>query len=207
MGNRGMEDLIPLVNKLQDAFSSIDQSCNLDLPQIAVVGGQSAGKSSVLENFVGRDFLPRGSGIVTRRPLVLQLISANAEWAEFLHCKGKKFTDFDEVRQEIEAETDRVTGANRGISPVPINLRVYSPHVLNLTLIDLPGITKVPVGDQPVDIEQQIRDMIMQFITRESCLVLAVTPANTDLANSDALKLAKEVDPQGELARATTTDG
>uniref|UniRef100_A0A8C4F650 Interferon-induced GTP-binding protein Mx n=1 Tax=Dicentrarchus labrax TaxID=13489 RepID=A0A8C4F650_DICLA len=197
MGNRGMEDLIPLVNKLQDAFSSIGQACNLDLPQIAVVGGQSAGKSSVLENFVGRDFLPRGSGIVTRRPLVLQLISATAEWAEFLHCKGKKFTDFDEVRQEIEAETDRVTGANKGISPVPINLRVYSPHVLNLTLIDLPGITKVPVGDQPVDIEQQIREMIMQFITRESCLILAVTPANTDLANSDALKLAKDVDPQG----------
>ncbi|XP_056149560.1 dynamin-3 [Lampris incognitus] len=197
MGNRGMEDLIPLVNKLQDAFSSIGQACNLDLPQIAVVGGQSAGKSSVLENFVGRDFLPRGSGIVTRRPLVLQLISANAEWAEFLHCKGKKFTEFDEVRQEIEAETDRITGANKGISPIPINLRVYSPHVLNLTLIDLPGITKVPVGDQPVDIEQQIRDMIMQFITRESCLILAVTPANTDLANSDALKLAKDVDPQG----------
>uniref|UniRef100_A0A8C2D180 dynamin GTPase n=1 Tax=Cyprinus carpio TaxID=7962 RepID=A0A8C2D180_CYPCA len=198
MGNRGMEDLIPLVNRLQDAFSSIGQSCNLDLPQIAVVGGQSAGKSSVLENFVGRDFLPRGSGIVTRRPLVLQLISANAEWAEFLHCKGKKFTDFDEVRQEIEAETDRVTGANKGISPIPINLRVYSPHVLNLTLIDLPGITKVPVGDQPADIEHQIRDMIMQFICRESCLILAVTPANTDLANSDALKLAKDVDPQGQ---------
>ncbi|KAI4896942.1 hypothetical protein NFI96_026392, partial [Prochilodus magdalenae] len=69
--------------------------------------------------------------------------------------------------------------------------------VLNLTLIDLPGITKVPVGDQPADIEQQIRDMIMQFISRESCLILAVTPANTDLANSDALKLAKDVDPQG----------
>ncbi|KAF3699045.1 Dynamin-1 [Channa argus] len=197
MGNRGMDELIPLVNRLQDAFSSIGQTCNLDLPQIAVVGGQSAGKSSVLENFVGRDFLPRGSGIVTRRPLVLQLINASAEWAEFLHCKGKKFTDFDEVRQEIEAETDRVTGANKGISPIPINLRVYSPHVLNLTLIDLPGITKVPVGDQPADIEQQIRDMIMQFITRESCLILAVTPANTDLANSDALKLAKDVDSQG----------
>ncbi|EGV93279.1 Dynamin-3 [Cricetulus griseus] len=119
------------------------------------------------------------------------------EYAEFLHCKGKKFTDFDEVRHEIEAETDRVTGMNKGISSIPINLRVYSPHVLNLTLIDLPGITKVPVGDQPPDIEYQIRDMIMQFITRENCLILAVTPANTDLANSDALKLAKEVDPQG----------
>lgn len=50
------------------------------------------------------------------------------EYAEFLHCKSKKFTDFDEVRQEIEAETDRVTGSNKGISPIPINLRVYSPH-------------------------------------------------------------------------------
>ena len=54
MGNRGMEDLIPLVNKMQDAFAAIGQNSNLDLPQIAVVGGQSAGKSSVLENFVGK---------------------------------------------------------------------------------------------------------------------------------------------------------
>ncbi|XP_054599579.1 dynamin-2 isoform X5 [Nothobranchius furzeri] len=197
MGNRGMEDLIPLINKLQDAFSSIGQSCNLDLPQIAVVGGQSAGKSSVLENFVGRDFLPRGSGIVTRRPLILQLVNSKAEYAEFLHCKGRKFVDFEEVRMEIEAETDRLTGSNKGISPIPINLRVYSPNVLNLTLIDLPGMTKVAVGDQPPDIEHQIRDMLLQFITKESCLILAVTPANMDLANSDALKIAKEVDPQG----------
>ncbi|XP_076140192.1 dynamin-1a isoform X3 [Alosa pseudoharengus] len=198
MGNQGMEDLIPLVNKMQDAFSAIGQNANLDLPQIAVVGGQSAGKSSVLENFVGKDFLPRGSGIVTRRPLVLQLINCPAEYAEFLHCKGKKFTDFVEVRQEIEAETDRVTGQNKGISPVPINLRVYSPNVLNLTLVDLPGMTKVPVGDQPSDIEQQIKEMLMQFVTKDNCLILAVSPANADLANSDALKIAKEVDPQGQ---------
>ncbi|KAE8294567.1 Dynamin-1 [Larimichthys crocea] len=198
MGNRGMEELIPLVNRLQDALSSVGQSCTLHLPQIAVVGGQSAGKSSVLENFVGRDFLPRGSGVVTRRPLILQLLSGNSEHGEFLHCKGKKFTDFDEIRKEIEVETCRVTGSNKGISPVPINLRIYSPHVLNLTLVDLPGITKVPVGDQPADIEYQIRDMIMQYICKENCLILAVTPANTDLANSDALKLAKDVDPQGQ---------
>lgn len=74
--------------------------------------------------------------------------------------------------------------------------------MLNLTLIDLPGMTKVAVGDQPPDIEHQIRDMLLQFITKESCLILAVTPANTDLANSDALKIAKEVDPQGKEAAA-----
>uniref|UniRef100_A0A3Q3EX40 Interferon-induced GTP-binding protein Mx n=1 Tax=Labrus bergylta TaxID=56723 RepID=A0A3Q3EX40_9LABR len=198
MGNPGMEELIPLVNRLQDALSNVGHSCSLHLPQIAVVGGQSAGKSSVLENFVGRDFLPRGSGIVTRRPLILQLLTADTEYGEFLHCKEKKFTDFDEIREEIEAETRRLTGSNKTISPVPINLRIHSPQVLNLTLVDLPGITKVPVGNQPADIEYQIRDMIMQFICKENCLILAVTPANMDLANSDALKLAKDVDPQGQ---------
>lgn len=75
-----------------------------------------------------RDFLPRGSGIVTRRPLILQLVNSTVECAEFLHCKGKKFVDFNEVRLEIEAETDRVTGSNKGISNIPINLRVYSPN-------------------------------------------------------------------------------
>ena len=69
--------------------------------------------------------------------------------------------------------------------------------MLNITLIDLPGLTKISVGDQPADIEQQIKDMLMQFITKETCLILAVTPANTDLATSDALNLAKQVDPDG----------
>lgn len=70
--------------------------------------------------------------------------------------------------------------------------------VLNLTLIDLPGMTKVPIGDQPPDIERQIKNMILQFIKNESCLILAVTPANMDLATSDALQLAREIDPQGK---------
>ncbi|CAL4079341.1 unnamed protein product [Meganyctiphanes norvegica] len=196
-GNQGMESLIPIVNKLQDAFTSLGVHMSLDLPQIAVVGGQSAGKSSVLENFVGRDFLPRGSGIVTRRPLILQLINGPVEYGEFLHQKGQKYSNFDDIRKEIEADTDKITGANKGISNLPINLRVYSPNVLNLTLIDLPGLTKVPVGDQPADIEQQIRSMIMTYILKDSCLILAVSPANADLANSDALKLSKDADPDG----------
>jgi len=196
-GNYGMEQLIPIMNRMQDVFTQLGVSNNIDLPQIAVVGGQSAGKSSVLENFVGKDFLPRGSGIVTRRPLILQLINGPTEYGEFLHCKGQKFMDFLSIMKEIEDETDRVTGANKGISNLPINLRVYSPHVLNITLIDLPGLTKLAVGDQPTDIGEQIRDMIMTYICRETCLILAVTPANTDLATSDALQLARSADPEG----------
>jgi len=151
----------------------------------------------VLENFVGKDFLPRGSGIVTRRPLILQLINGPTEYGEFLHCKGQKFMDFLSIMKEIENETDRVTGSNKGISNLPINLRVYSPHVLNITLIDLPGLTKIAVGDQPTDIGEQIKDMIMTYICRETCLILAVTPANTDIATSDALQLARSADPEG----------
>ncbi|KAJ2876569.1 vacuolar protein sorting-associated protein 1 [Coemansia aciculifera] len=119
------------------------------------------------------------------------------EWGEFLHLPGKKFFNFDEIRQEIVQDTDRKTGKNLGISPVPINLRVFSPNVLTLTLVDLPGLTKVPVGDQPKDIERQIREMIMAYITKPNAIILAVTAANTDLANSDGLKLARDVDPEG----------
>ncbi|KYK64854.1 dynamin-related protein DRPA, partial [Toxoplasma gondii TgCatPRC2] len=197
-----MEELIPVVNRLQDVLASLGASASgpvLDLPQIAVVGAQSVGKSSVLEALVGRSFLPRGTGIVTRRPLILQLRNASElqeEFGEFLHCPSRKFTDFEEIRREIERETERV-GGQKNISPSPIVLKVSSPHVIDLTLVDLPGITKVPVGDQPSDIEAQIRRIVFQFISEPSTIILAVTAANTDIANSDSLKIAREVDPEG----------
>ncbi|ANB11481.1 dynamin-like GTPase VPS1 [Sugiyamaella lignohabitans] len=233
-----------------DALATVGSSGHsIDLPQITVVGSQSSGKSSVLENIVGRDFLPRGTGIVTRRPLVLQLVnrratatgsssvngtgsgsgslidvvdneaakangagnaeSANSsgaavdkesnedEWGEFLHLPGKKFYNFNEIRNEIVRETELKTGKNAGISSAPINLRIYSPNVLTLTLVDLPGLTKVPVGDQPKDIERQIKEMVLKYISKPNAIILSVTAANTDLANSDGLKLAREVDPEG----------
>lgn len=218
------ETLISTINKLQDALAPLGGGLlsPVDLPQITVVGSQSSGKSSVLENIVGRDFLPRGTGIVTRRPLVLQLINKRPggkkldqdqvnllndkgeasennleEWGEFLHLPNKRFYNFEEIREEIVRETDAKTGKNLGISAVPINLRIYSPHVLTLTLVDLPGLTKVPVGDQPKDIERQIRDMLMKYITKPNAIILSVNASNTDLANSDGLKLAREVDPEG----------
>lgn len=119
------------------------------------------------------------------------------EWAEFLHVPGQKFYDFNKVREEIVRETEAKTGRNQGISPQPINLRIYSPNVLTLTLVDLPGMTRVPVGDQPKDIEKQIKDMILKYITKTNAIILALTAANTDLANSDGLKMAREVDPEG----------
>ncbi|BFZ62156.1 Dynamin-related GTPase protein [Saitoella coloradoensis] len=213
-----LDDLIPLVNKLQDIVFNTIGSDTIDLPQIVVVGSQSSGKSSVLENIVGRDFLPRGSGIVTRRPLILQLINTcpptasddippphsaaavheEPEWAEFLHLPGRRYSDFAEVRREIETETSRIAGLNKGINRLPINLKIYSPHVLNLTLVDLPGLTKIPIGDQPTDIEKQVRNLIVEYIAKPNSIILAVTPANIDLVNSEGLKLARQVDPSGK---------
>ncbi|XP_069484298.1 dynamin-1-like protein isoform X3 [Ambystoma mexicanum] len=215
-----MEALIPVINKLQDVFNTVGADV-IQLPQIVVVGTQSSGKSSVLESLVGRDLLPRGTGIVTRRPLVLQLVHVSPEdrrktvtddngleaeeWGKFLHTKNKLYSEFDEIRQEIESETERISGNNKGISSEPIHLKVFSPHVVNLTLVDLPGLTKVPIGDQPKDIELQIRELIFQFISNPNSIILAVTAANTDMATSEALKIAREVDPDGRRTLAVIT--
>ncbi|UJR08254.1 hypothetical protein I4U23_012527 [Adineta vaga] len=216
-----MDALIPILNKLQDVFNTVGAE-TIQLPQIVVVGSQSAGKSSVIENIVGRDFLPRGTGIVTRRPLTLQLVYTPVEdkeiqcqhlgipvpneneFAFFTHSKDKVYTDFNEIRHEIEAETDRL-GGKKNISKEPITLKIYSPRVVTLTLIDLPGLTKIPVEDQPADIEQQVRNLITYYISNPNAIILAITPANIDFSTSEAVKFAKEVDPEGRRTLAVLT--
>ncbi|ORM41872.1 Dynamin-related protein DNM1 [Babesia sp. Xinjiang] len=193
-----MEELIPLVSKLHVILAHAGES-SLQLPAVAVVGAQSVGKSSVLEAIVGRPFLPKGTGIVTQRPLVLQLrYDADAiEHGEFGHKRNVIFEDFDKIKAEIKSETERLLGTSKNVSPVPIFLKIVSPRVVDLTLIDLPGITKVPVNDQNHDIDHQIREMIMDYIAQPSCIILALTSANTDIATSDSLQMAREVDPIG----------
>uniref|UniRef100_A0A8C8GSX5 Dynamin-1-like protein n=1 Tax=Oncorhynchus tshawytscha TaxID=74940 RepID=A0A8C8GSX5_ONCTS len=191
-----MEALIPVINKLQDVFNTVGADI-IQLPQIAVVGTQSSGKSSVLEALVGRDLLPRGTGVVTRRPLILQLVHVDPE-----------------DRRKTSEENDPNAWRNMrlykgllflGITDEPIHLKIFSPHVVNLTLVDLPGITKVPVGDQPKDIEVQIKDLIVKHISNPNSIILAVTAANTDMATSEALKVAREVDPDGRRTLAVVT--
>ncbi|KAL6211439.1 hypothetical protein ACLB2K_016665 [Fragaria x ananassa] len=119
--------VIPIVNKLQDIFAQLGSQSTIELPQVAVVGSQSSGKSSVLEALVGRDFLPRGSEICTRRPLVLQLLQTkriadgtDEEYGEFLHVPGKRFYDFSDIRREIQAETEREAGGNKGLRTIGV---------------------------------------------------------------------------------------
>jgi len=195
-----MEKIIPLFNELQEILSKSNLQHSLQFPQLVVVGAQSTGKSSVLEAIIGKDFLPRGTGIVTRRPIILQLNNTpkgSEEYAEFSHLKGERVRDWNLVRKEIEEETQKIAGQNKGISSMPIIVRIFSPNVVDLNIVDLPGITKIPVGDQPPDIEERIREIVLTYVKNPNTIILAVTAANTDIANSDSLKLAREIDPEG----------
>lgn len=213
-----MDSLITVMNKLQDVFSTIGTSHKVDLPQIVVVGSQSSGKSSVLENLVGKSFLPRGTGIVTRAPLVLHLINPteneilsnsspniSTDWATFLHKPNKVFTNFDEVREEIERRTQEIAGEKKNITDTPIILNIYTRLLYNLSFVDLPGLTKVPVGDQPEDIEDKIKNLVLNFIQNPNSIILAVVTANTDPATSESLHIAKSVDPTGDRTLAVVT--
>eukprot|EP00397_Hematodinium_sp_SG-2012_P004243 GEMP01004254.1.p1 GENE.GEMP01004254.1~~GEMP01004254.1.p1 ORF type:complete len:847 (-),score=157.31 GEMP01004254.1:1014-3554(-) len=194
-----LRQLITVVDELRD----VGLQKYINLPRIVATGTQSSGKSSVIESIVGFDFLPRGDGCVTRRPLELRLVHLSAtdypeetSWVIF-EKSHKKFTDFDEVRSEIAADTDLVAGNKKGIIDDPIVLTMYSTACPDLTLIDLPGITRVPVAGQSDNIEQITRDMTLRYITDPRTIILAVVPANQDMAVSDALQLAMRVDPQG----------
>eukprot|EP00930_Biecheleria_cincta_P033946 TRINITY_DN23492_c0_g1_i1.p1 TRINITY_DN23492_c0_g1~~TRINITY_DN23492_c0_g1_i1.p1 ORF type:complete len:791 (-),score=186.14 TRINITY_DN23492_c0_g1_i1:82-2454(-) len=197
-----LRQLITIVDELRD----VGLQHYISLPRIAAIGTQSSGKSSLIESIVGMDFLPRGGGVVTRRPLELRLVHLNTQeysgdqaWAVFDKVGDKKFTNFNEVRQEIERQTDLVAGANKGIVNDPIILTIYATGAPDLTLIDLPGITRVPVkgSDQNEDIEKLTRDMTLHYVKDPRTIVLAVLPANQDMSVSDSLQLARQVDPQG----------
>ena len=95
-----------------------------------------------------------------------------------MHKPGEKFYDFSKIRDEIERDTDRVCGMNRDISANKIVLKLYSARFVDLTLVDLPGMTKVPTGDQPGDIEHKILDLCYQYSFPKSAIIMAVCPAN-----------------------------
>mmetsp|Transcript_3510 Transcript_3510/g.5276 ORF Transcript_3510/g.5276 Transcript_3510/m.5276 type:complete len:260 (+) Transcript_3510:195-974(+) len=134
-------------------------------------------------------------------PIQVTLVNtphAKREYAEFTHRPGEKYYDFHKVREEIELYTDRICGRNKDVSHQPILMKIYSQKVVDLTLVDLPGMTKVPTGNQPLDIEQKILEVCTMYTRPKSAIIMAVIPANNDLANADSLKLARKVDPMGD---------
>ncbi|XP_022371734.1 interferon-induced GTP-binding protein Mx1 isoform X1 [Enhydra lutris kenyoni] len=198
--NHYEEKVRPCID-LIDSLRALGVEQDLALPAIAVIGDQSSGKSSVLEALSGVA-LPRGSGIVTRCPLVLKLkkVTNQDEWRGKVSYQDfeKEISDPSEVEAEINKAQNAIAGEGQGISHELINLEVSSSHVPDLTLIDLPGITRVAVGNQPADIGRQTKQLIRKYILRQETINLVVVPCNVDIATTEALSMAQEVDPDGD---------
>uniref|UniRef100_A0A673GU36 Interferon-induced GTP-binding protein Mx2-like n=1 Tax=Sinocyclocheilus rhinocerous TaxID=307959 RepID=A0A673GU36_9TELE len=195
------ESIRPYID-LIDTLRSVGIQKDLALPTIVVIGDQSSGKSSVLEALSGIA-LPRGSGIVTRCPLELRLrnVTGGVSWK----AKIIEFGDPSLVEKHVEEAQNELAGKGVKICDDLITLEVRSADVCDLTLIDLPGIARVPVQGQPQDIGNQIKRLIMKFIEKQETINMVVVPCNTDIATTEALRMAQEVDPEGIRTLAILT--
>lgn len=178
----------------------------IQFPSIVVVGDQSSGKSSVLESLAGIS-LPRGQGICTRVPLVMRLQNHPLPTPELvLEFNGKTIsTDEANVSQAINAATEELAGHGKGISNNPLTLLVKKNGVPDLSMVDLPGITRVPVHGQPENIYDQIKDMIMEYIKPEESIILNVLSASVDFTTCESIRMSQSVDKAGLRTLAVVT--
>ncbi|KAG6915868.1 hypothetical protein DXG01_009476, partial [Tephrocybe rancida] len=198
----GLMHLTRKLIEIRSMLLSIDQSDALKLPSIVVIGSQSSGKSSVLEAIVGHEFLPKGNNMVTRRPIELTLIHTPAEngkthveYGEFPGLGLDKITNFADIQRTL-TDLNLAVPASDAVSDEPIDLRIHSPNVPDLTLIDLPGYVQISSLDQPESLKEKIAGLCDKYI-REPNIILAVFAADVDLANSPALRASRKVDPLG----------
>lgn len=196
------EQMMMLTKKMieiRGLLQTVGQSDTLTLPSIVVIGSQSSGKSSVLEAIVGHEFLPKGHNMVTRRPIELTLVNtpdAQAEYGEFPALRLGKVTDFTQIQKTL-TDLNMAVPASDCVSDDPIQLRIYSPNVPDLQLIDLPGYIQVVGRDQPPELKEKISALCERYI-RAPNVILAISAADVDLANSTALRASRKVDPRGE---------
>ncbi|KAJ2888472.1 mitochondrial dynamin GTPase Msp1 [Coemansia asiatica] len=173
-------------------------SSALRLPSIVVVGSQSSGKSSVLEAIVGQEFLPKGENMVTRRPIELTLVNTphtDEEYGEFPQLGLDRIRDFRRIQRTLY-DLNMSVPESECVSDKPIELCIYSPHVPDLRLVDLPGYIQVVNRKQPPILRQKIRDLCEGYLKQPN-IILAVCAADVDLANSEALKASRRNDPLG----------
>ncbi|CAI4784203.1 BAI_1a_G0050550.mRNA.1.CDS.1 [Saccharomyces cerevisiae] len=194
-----MLNLTKQMIEIRTILNKVDSSsAHLTLPSIVVIGSQSSGKSSVLESIVGREFLPKGSNMVTRRPIELTLVNtpnSNNVTADFPSMRLYNIKDFKEVKRML-MELNMAVPTSEAVSEEPIQLTIKSSRVPDLSLVDLPGYIQVEAADQPIELKTKIRDLCEKYLTAPN-IILAISAADVDLANSSALKASKAADPKG----------
>lgn len=211
LGNE--KEILKIGNILNSIFVNRN---NIEIPRLVVVGSQSSGKSSILNSILGMDILPTGSNMVTRGPLQMELVQSpgdiRAVFGEYndgnwysireipITYPNPTSAQTGEIAFTINELTCRYAGDGMNITNKPIYLRIYSPNISNLSLVDLPGLTMIACTDQgqPKDIKDKIKELIGSYINNHSTIILAVMPARTDIEADIGLDLIKEYDPNGE---------
>ncbi|KAH9314974.1 hypothetical protein KI387_023601, partial [Taxus chinensis] len=105
----------------------------------------------------------------------------------------------------LNAATNEFAGAGKSISDTPITLNVSKSNAPNLTMVDLPGITWVPVHGQPQDIYDQISQVIKQYITPKESIIMNVLSASVDFPTCESIRMSQLVDEKGERTLAVVT--
>ncbi|KAK4238902.1 P-loop containing nucleoside triphosphate hydrolase protein [Achaetomium macrosporum] len=185
--------------EIRNLLQKIGQSSTVTLPSIVVIGSQSSGKSSVLEAIVGHEFLPKGSNMITRRPIELTLVNdpeARVDYGEFPDLGLSRVTDFSLIQKTL-TELNQSVPESQCVTDDPIRLTIHSPRIPDLSLIDLPGYIQVAGENQPRELKRKISELCDKYI-RGPNIILAISAADTDLANSTALQASRRVDPRGE---------
>ncbi|XP_062094795.1 putative dynamin-related protein 4A [Humulus lupulus] len=200
-------------DRIRPVLDAVDKLRNLavmeegvQLPTIVVVGDQSSGKSSVIQSLAGIN-LPRGQGICTRVPLIMRLQNHSSPLPELFLEYDKKVvrTDEEHVSQAINKATQVIGGPGKKISKTPLTLVVKKKGIPDLTMVDLPGITRVPVHGQPENIYDQIKDIIMEYIKPEESIILNVLSATVDFPTCESIRMSQSVDKTGERTLAVVT--
>jgi vacuolar protein sorting-associated protein 1 len=215
--NRLSQDqLIQLSDNIRDIFKNSEI---LDPPVLCVIGSQSSGKSITLNGLTGIDILPNGKSIVTRTPIHLRLIHTKDSkiiYVDFFdntdnqkiissfqidatQTSSKDHNDqLIPIRDEIMKLTEQRAGRSKNVVDVPIDIRIRSPDVPNLSIIDLPGLTNIALTDegQPENIKENIEQMLIRYIKNPRTIILSIIPATIDVESDMGLGLIKTYDPE-----------
>ena len=198
-------DVKPWIDFL-DSMRVLGVSDNLDIPQIAVFGDQSSGKSSLLEALSGIPF-PRGSGLVTRCPTCISLHQDDkVKWSARIRITSKKYSHIDEVEtfvpEELSSKISELTNMLTDNDPSQLSrdgilIRVTAPNVSNITIVDLPGIVRTTTSGQSKSVIDDIDALLETIMNETKTIILCVIPANQDIATVDVLERAQRADPSG----------
>ena len=199
----------PLIN-LVDQLRALGVEKDIAIPQIAVMGDQSSGKSSVLEAVSGIPF-PRGSGLVTKCATELRMKKAPAgtamtasvklSWTQEQPSMAGSVDTYDAISKKIEELTEVMLlarGTNATFeSEHSIVIDLVAPTVPDLTVVDLPGIVRTSTEGQSDNVRDEVDSLLDRYLKQERTIILCVIPSSVDIACVDILERANDVDPDG----------